>query len=277
MQCCCAWFDSCDIANLRYLSYDNAMIWHDAFYKFVTIEDPLKYITFLEDLCKTAGVMGNILVAHEGINGMLAGTEEQLGVFREGLVPDVKFEDMLYKRTPCSKMPFKRLKVRLKKEIVPLGLEGVDARSQTGINLSPVAWRELMQQEEVILIDNRNSFEYEIGHFKKAIDPGVNHFRNFADFMEENLPAWEGKPIAMYCTGGIRCEKTTAWLAEKGLKIYQLEGGILNYFMQIPDAEKDYEGSCFVFDDRRALDTKLNEVNIKPEDVSEKSRHRLTP
>ena len=227
------------------------MIWHDAFYKFVRIEDPLKTIAWFEAACKNAGVLGNILVAHEGINGMLAGTEEQLQVFRDALAGDTQFEGMIYKRTPCSKMPFKRLKVRLKKEIVPLGLEDVDATSKTGINLSPEAWREFIQRDDVVLIDNRNSFEYEIGHFKKAIDPGVQHFRKFAEYIEENLPHWEGKDIAMYCTGGIRCEKTTAWLADKGLQVYQLEGGILNYFMQISDANKDYEGSCFVFDDRQ--------------------------
>jgi UPF0176 protein len=253
------------------------MVWHDAFYKFVKIEDPPAYVAWLEKTCKSAGTLGNILVAHEGINGMLAGTEQELEVVRNALAADTKFDGMIYKRTACSRMPFKRMKVRLKKEIVPLGLDHVDATSKTGVNLSPQAWREFIRRDDVVLIDNRNSFEYEIGHFKKAIDPGVNHFRQFADYMDKNLPGWEGKEIAMYCTGGIRCEKTTAWLAEKGLKIYQLEGGILNYFMQIPDAEADYEGSCFVFDDRRALDTKLNEVLVKPEDISEKSRHRLTP
>lgn len=254
-----------------------SMIWHDAFYKFVPIEDPLKTIGDFKEICSGAGVLGNILVAHEGINGMLAGTEAQLQDFRNALAKDSRFESMIYKRTGCSKMPFKRMKVRLKKEIVPLGLEGVDATRQTGVNLSPQAWREFIRREDIVLIDNRNSFEYEIGHFKKAIDPGVNHFRRFAEYMEDNLPHWKGKEIAMYCTGGIRCEKTTAWLAEKGLTVYQLEGGILNYFMQMPDADQDYEGSCFVFDDRRALDTKLNEVAVKPEDLSEKSRHRLTP
>lgn len=253
------------------------MIWHDAFYKFVKIEDVPGYIAWLEEVCKNASVLGNILVAPEGINGMLAGTEAQLQIFRDALAKDSKFDGMIYKRTTCSKMPFKRLKVRLKKEIVPLGLDNVDATTKTGVNLSPEAWREFIKRDDVVLIDNRNSFEYEIGHFKNAIDPEVHHFRRFAEYMEENLPKWEGKEIAMYCTGGIRCEKTTAWLLDKGLQVYQLEGGILNYFMQIPDAEQDFEGSCFVFDDRRALDTKLNEVAIKPEDVSEKSRHRLTP
>ena len=262
---------------LTQLGMMQPMIWHDAFYKFVGLTDPPQEISSLEALCKKAGVLGNVLVATEGINGMLAGSETQLQMFRDALHEDSRFHSMIYKRTTCSKMPFKRLKVRLKKEIVPLRLEGVDATSKTGINLSPAAWRELLKQDDLILIDNRNSFEYEIGHFKNAIDPGISAFRHFADYMEEHLPQWQDKPIAMYCTGGIRCEKTTAWLADKGLKVYQLEGGILNYFAQIPDAEKDYEGSCFVFDDRRALDTKLGEVDIKPEAVSEKSRYRISP
>jgi UPF0176 protein len=264
---------------LAQLDIIQPMIWHDTFYKFVRLENPPQEISSLEALCQKAGVRGNILVAFEGVNGMLAGTEAQLQIFRNALNEDSRFDGMIYKRTACSKMPFKRLKVRLKKEIVPLGLgdEDVDATTKTGINLSPAAWRELLQRDDLILIDNRNSFEYEIGHFKNAIDPGINYFRHFAEYMEEHLPQWQDKPIAMYCTGGIRCEKTTAWLAEKGLKVYQLEGGILNYFAQIPDAEKDYQGSCFVFDDRRALDTKLDEVDIKPEAVSEKSRHRISP
>jgi UPF0176 protein len=253
------------------------MIWHDAFYKFVRLTDPPQEISSLRALCQEAGVRGNILVATEGINGMLAGSEAQLKVVRDGLEADARFQNMIYKRTSCSKMPFKRLKVRLKKEIVPLGLEDVDATTKTGINLSPTAWRELLKHNDLILIDNRNSFEYEIGHFKNAIDPGINSFRHFADYLEEQLPQWQDKPIAMYCTGGIRCEKTTAWLADKGLQVYQLEGGILNYFAQIPDAEKDYEGSCFVFDDRRALDTKLGEVDVQPEAVSAKSRYRISP
>jgi UPF0176 protein len=238
------------------------MIWHDAFYRFVKIDDPDTLVATLKNCCHEAGVLGSILVAHEGINGMLAGTEEQLQKVHIFLESDSRFTGLMVKRTACSEPPFKRLKVKRKSEIVPLGLPNVDATSKTGINVSPKEWRELIKREDVVLLDNRNSFEFNHGHFKNALDPGVEYFRDFATYMETHLPKWqeENKKIAMYCTGGIRCEKTTAWLAELGTEVYQLEGGILNYFKEIPDAEQDYEGTCFVFDERRELNTKLEEA-----------------
>lgn len=240
------------------------MIWHDAFYRFVKIDDPDGLVEVLEPLCKNAGVLGSILVAHEGINGMLAGTEEQLKRVRDWLESDSRFAGMMVKRTPCQKMPFNRLKIKRKKEIVPLGLPDVDAASKTGINLSPKEWREFIKRDDVVLIDNRNSFEYGHGHFKNAIDPGVTYFRDFANYMEEHLQEWQeqNKTVAMYCTGGIRCEKTTAWLANLGMQVYQLEGGILNYFKEMPEAEQDYEGTCFVFDERRELTTRLETKKV---------------
>jgi UPF0176 protein len=240
------------------------MIWHDAFYRFVNIDDPAGLVETLEPFCKNAGVLGSILVAHEGVNAMLAGTEEQLKLVHDWLESEPRFAGTMIKRTPCETLPFKRLKVKLKKEIVPLGLPDVDAASKTGINVSPQEWRDLIKRDDVILIDNRNSFEYQHGHFKNALDPGVTYFRDFANYMEEHLPAWQeqNKTVAMYCTGGIRCEKTTAWLAELGVQVYQLEGGILNYFKEMPDAEQDYEGSCFVFDERRELTTKLGTKKV---------------
>jgi UPF0176 protein len=240
------------------------MIWHDAFYRFVKIDDPDGLVAILEQLCKQAGVLGSILVAEEGLNGMLAGTEAQLKIVRDWLESDPRFTGLLVKRTACDDLPFKRLKIKLKNEIVPLGLPTVDATSKTGVNVSPLEWRELIQRSDVVLLDNRNSFEYALGHFKNAIDPGVHHFRDFADYVESHLPQWQDKTVAMYCTGGIRCEKTSAWLADLGVQVYQLEGGILNYFKEIPDAEKDYEGTCFVFDERRLLDTTLQEVKPQP-------------
>lgn len=240
------------------------MIWHDAFYRFVKIDDPDELVGILESLCENAGVVGSILVAQEGINGMLAGTEEQLKRVHDWLESDSRFAGVLVKRTPCETMPFKRLKIKRKKEIVPLGLPDVDATSKTGISVSPKEWRELIKRDDVVVIDNRNSFEYKHGHFKHAVDPGVTYFRDFATYMEEHLQEWQeqNKTVAMYCTGGIRCEKTTAWLANLGVQVYQLEGGILNYFKEIPDAEQDYEGTCFVFDERRELTTQLEPKKI---------------
>ena len=240
---------------------------HDSFYRFVPLEDPEALGKELERLCLDQGIKGSIILAHEGINAMLAGSEEALDKVKAFLDSDERFKNIFYKRTLSHKMPFRRLRIRIKDEIVPLGIEGVDATSKTGIEVSPQDWRELIKQEDVILIDNRNSFEYELGHFKGAIDPKVDNFRHFADYVKNNFESWKDKKVAMYCTGGIRCEKTTAWMKDMGMEVYQLEGGIINYFEKISDAEQDFEGECFVFDWRICLDTNLQETDTSIEDV----------
>ena len=176
---------------------------------------------------------------------------------------------MVYKRSPCITQPFKRMKVHEKAEIVPLGIAGIDAAKQTGINVSPEDWRKLIDEEDVLLIDNRNSFEFRLGQFRNAINPEVTNFRDFPEYVLANIDGWkaEGKKVAMYCTGGIRCEKTSAWMLDLGMTVYQLEGGILNYFEKMPDAEKDWQGECFVFDNRIALDTHLQETPTTLDDV----------
>lgn len=243
-------------------------LWHDAFYRFIKVEDPEALVAQLQTVCVAAAVLGNIIVATEGVNGMLAGTEDALQQVRDTFEADSRFAGMLYKRTRTSKMPFRRLRIRTRAEIVPLGLEGVDG-SKTGIDVPPEQWRELIQQDDVVLIDNRNSFEYKLGHFEGAIDPGVRNFRHFKDYVEDHKEAWQDKRVAMYCTGGIRCEKTSAWMRDLGYEVYQLEGGILNYFAKMPDAEKDYTGECFVFDWRVSLNTKLEETDTTLHDVED--------
>lgn len=244
---------------------------HDAFYKFVHLEDTSAVAAALREA--TAQLLGSILVAHEGINGMLAGTAEALDGFRHTLATDPRFggcfSDIAYKRTACITPPFKRMKVHEKAEIVPLGIPGIDAAKQTGVNVSPEDWRELIAQDDVLLIDNRNSFEYRLGQFRNAVNPEVTNFRDFPNYVKAHIDEWkaEGKRVAMYCTGGIRCEKTSAWMADLGMTVYQLEGGILNYFQKMPDAEKDWQGECFVFDNRIALDTKLQETATTLDDV----------
>jgi len=217
----------------------------------------------------TEGLKGSILVAPEGINGMLAGEPTALDVFEAALVAMPGYEGTVFKRTECRTLPFKRMRVRRKAEIVPLGIPGIDVTAGTGINLSPADWRSLIDEEDVVLLDNRNSFEFRLGHFRNAIDPRVSHFRDFPNYVEAHLDEWKasGKRIAMYCTGGIRCEKTSAWMREFDIPVYQLEGGILNYFLQMPDAERDWTGECFVFDDRIALDTKLRETDTTLDDL----------
>lgn len=242
-------------------------LFHTAFYQFTPLEDVAAVIDALREL--TTELRGSVLVAPEGINGMVAGTVAQLDAFEASLLAMPSFAGMPFKRSECKTVPFKRMKVRRKKEIVPLGISGVDVTAGTGINLSPAEWRELIRQEDVVLLDNRNSFEFRLGRFHNAIDPGVANFRDFPEYVQAHLADWKaaGKRVAMYCTGGIRCEKTSAWMREFDLPVYQLEGGILNYFKQLPDAERDWEGECFVFDNRIALNTKLQETSTTLEDV----------
>ena len=245
---------------------------HIAFYKFVVLDDPDDVVARLRLLTKN--LLGSILVASEGINGMLAGTVTEINAFQQALLEDLYFADkfagITFKRSACNTAPFGKMKVYKKPEIVPLGINGVDG-TKTGASVSPAQWRALIGEADVVLLDNRNSFEYRLGRFKNAIDPHVTNFRDFPKYIEAHAPQWkaEGKRVAMYCTGGIRCEKTSAWMKDMNIPVIQLEGGILNYFQQMPDAEKDWEGECFVFDNRIALDTKLNETGTTLEDVYE--------
>jgi UPF0176 protein len=245
---------------------------HTAFYKFVHIEDPDNIVDLLRDITKD--LKGSILVANEGINGMLAASEAAIDAVEYALQHDARFkgafEGIIFKRSPCKTVPFGKMKVHKKAEIVPLGIANVDT-TKTGINLNPAEWRELIAQDDVILLDNRNSFEFRLGRFNNAIDPGVRNFRDFPEYVKAHVEQWksEGKRVAMYCTGGIRCEKTSAWMLDMNIPVFQLEGGILNYFKEMPDAEKDWQGECFVFDNRIALDTRLQETDTTLEDVYE--------
>ena len=247
------------------------VIFHTAFYKFVELSDPDGVAASLRDIA--CELTGSILVAGEGINGVVAGTASALDVFQEALVQDARFggafAGIAFKRSACTSRPFFKMRVHVKREIVAFGIDGVKPDANGDNNVSPPEWRRLMTRDDVVVIDNRNSFEYRLGKFKGAIDPLVPNFRDFPNYVEANAPAWkaEGKTVAMYCTGGIRCEKSSAWMQDLGLSVVQLEGGILNYFQSMPDAEKDWEGECFVFDNRIALDTKLQETATTFEDV----------
>jgi UPF0176 protein len=243
------------------------MLIHAAFYKFVKLDNAEAVALQLRAL--TGKLNGSILVADEGINGMIAGSVEIVRSFEAALTTDARFADIHFKHSACKTPPFRRMKVHVKPEIVPLGIAGIDVEKGTGINVSPVEWRELIAQDDVVVLDNRNSFEYRLGRFKNAIDPVVANFRDFPNYVKEHADEWraEGKRVAMYCTGGIRCEKTSAWMRDFPLPVYQLEGGILNYFEQMPDAERDWEGECFVFDNRIALNTRLEETGTTLEDV----------
>ncbi len=244
-------------------------ICHIAFYKFVLLENPSEIAAQLRLAC--AHVLGNILVAHEGVNGVLAGTELALREFENHIHQDPRFANMQFKRSTCITAPFARMKVHVRPEIVSVGLPTqAIGLPPGGTRLSPVAWRQLMTQPDVVVLDNRNSFEFCLGHFKSAVDPGVNHFRDFPKFVAKHADAWrnEKKRVAMYCTGGIRCEKISAWMTHTlGLNVFELDGGVLNFFQTMPDAQHDWQGECFVFDNRLALNTQLQETPTTPEQV----------
>lgn len=244
-------------------------IFHSAFYKFVPLVDPDKVVADLRALAMTHNLLGSILVATEGLNGMVAGMENDVDGFQGALLSQTRFAGMPFKRSLCTTAPFGRLKVYKKPEIVPLGIDGVDA-CNTGIDVSPAEWRNLIAEDDVVLLDNRNSFEFRLGRFKNAIDPHVTNFRDFPNYVKEHAAVWkaEGKRVAMYCTGGIRCEKTSQWLAAQGVQALQLQGGILNYLRQKQaSATSSWQGDCFVFDNRMALDAHLQEKLLAPAQV----------
>lgn len=246
-------------------------LFHDAFYTFVDIADVEGTASTLREL--TAALTGVVLVAREGLNGTLAATATALDAFRVALAIDPRlegrFNGVAFKRSPCVTPPFQRMKVHSRPEILPLGVDGVNAVGHVGRQVPPAQWRALLDDPNVVVIDNRNHFEVRLGRFRNAVDPMVRNFRDFPAYIDAQLPAWqaEGKQVAMYCTGGIRCEKTSAWLHQRGVPVLQLEGGILNYFAQMPDAERDWAGECFVFDNRIALDTRLRETGTTAEQV----------
>ncbi|MEC5216715.1 UPF0176 protein [Actimicrobium sp. GrIS 1.19] len=250
------------------MTSDNPLF-HIAFYQFVRLDDADALVLRLRAL--TTDLLGSILVADEGINGVLSGSAGALDAFEQALHADPRFAAMPFKRSACVTNPFGRIKIHKKSEIVFMGVPDVDAVRKTGIAVSPQEWRELIAADDVVVIDNRNSFEYRLGKFNNAIDPEVANFRDFPKFIEANAPAWQAadKRVAMYCTGGIRCEKTSAWMHDMGIEVYQLDGGILNYFQTMPDADKDWQGECFVFDNRIALDTHLQETATTLEQVYE--------
>ena len=248
---------------------------HSAFYRFVPLPDPVAAAEALRALAR--GLTGSIVVAHEGVNGTVAGSADAVAAFEAALQTALAgaLRGMVFKHSACTTAPFGLLKVGVKPEIVALGLPGdlpaPDERDAS--HLSPAAWRELLARGDVVLLDNRNHFEVRLGRFRGALDPQVHNFRDFVAYVQSHADEWrEAKqPVAMYCTGGIRCDKTAPWLRSLGLDVVQLDGGILNYFQQLPDAARDWQGECFVFDNRVALDTALRETATTPEQVFDPS------
>jgi UPF0176 protein len=235
-----------------------------AFYQFAALPDFRQLREPLRALCAEHGLRGSVLLAPEGINGTLAGATEGIDglilELRHGALFDRRLDNLELKFSAAEAMPFQRLKVRLKKEIVTLGCASADPARQVGVYVDPADWNAVIAAPDTLVIDTRNAFEVAMGTFEGAIDPGLRSFGQFKDFVADHLDPEKHRKIAMFCTGGIRCEKASAYLLARGFpEVYHLKGGILKYIEGVPETESRWLGECFVFDDRIALGHGLRE------------------
>ncbi|ROS00996.1 UPF0176 protein [Sinobacterium caligoides] len=229
-----------------------------ALYKFVRLENFTELRQPLLALMEKHEIRGTLLLAAEGINGTVAGTRAAVDVLLAWFESTSGLESIVSKESYESAMPFYRTKVKLKKEIVTMGVEGIDPLQVVGTYVKPSDWNTLISDPEVTVVDTRNSYEVGIGTFKRALDPGTDSFRQFPDYVAKHLDPSKNKKVAMFCTGGIRCEKSTAYLKEQGFEeVYHLEGGILKYLEEVETSESLWQGECFVFDNRVSVNHDL--------------------
>ncbi len=239
-----------------------------AFYQFADLNDSAKWAERLLALGKELNLRGTLIVAPEGINSTCAGLSDSIDKLIEVLKSDTRFAEMPVKYSEADFCPFPKFKVKQKPEIVTFRQEGADPQAEVGTYLEPDEWNEMIQDSEVLTIDTRNDYEVKVGHFKGALNPKTDDFASFADFVATELKGCEDKKIAMYCTGGIRCERSTAYLKSKGFKkVFHLKGGILRYLEEMPKVNSLWKGDCFVFDYRVAVnhDLKPGMWKIDPE------------
>jgi UPF0176 protein len=236
-----------------------------SFYKFIAIDNCPELQAQLQSYCEAHEIKGTILIATEGINGSICGTTETVNAALAFLRQDPRFADISHKSATCTgKPPFLKLKIKIKAEIVTLREPLANPRKQVGTYVAPQDWNALIQNPEVLVIDTRNAYEVEIGTFRGAIDPHTDAFTDFPEYVRQNLNPAEHRKVAMFCTGGIRCEKATSLLLAEGFsEVYHLEGGILNYLEQIPAAASQWQGDCFVFDERVAVTHNLEPGNYR--------------
>ncbi|KAA9006958.1 oxygen-dependent tRNA uridine(34) hydroxylase TrhO [Histidinibacterium aquaticum] len=231
-----------------------------ALYRFTPFDDPGALKGPLAACACAAGVKGTLLLAPEGINGTIAGTREGIDRVLAHIRELPGCADLEWKESTARDMPFGKLKVRLKREIVTMGRAEVDPRRAVGRYVPPGEWNALISAPDVAVIDTRNGYEVAIGSFENAVDPKTESFGDFPDWWEANRDRFEGKRIAMFCTGGIRCEKSTNWLIQQGVEeVYHLQGGILKYLEDVPEDESLWHGDCFVFDERVSVGHGLRE------------------
>jgi UPF0176 protein len=235
-----------------------------AFYQFTALPDFRDLREPLRAICDDRKLKGSVLLAHEGINGTLAGQADAISdlidTFQNGALFGGRLDNLELKFSHAATMPFQRLKIRLKKEIVTLGAAEADPTRQVGVYVEPADWNALISDTDTLVIDTRNAFEVAMGTFKGAIDPGIKSFGEFKDFAAHRLDPAKHRKVAMFCTGGIRCEKASAYLLSRGFtQVYHLKGGILKYLENVLPGESRWRGECFVFDDRVALGHGLRE------------------
>jgi UPF0176 protein len=240
-----------------------------AFYQFTALPDYRSLREPLRAICAARELKGSVLLAHEGINGTLAGSPANIDALVATLQHGEPFAGRLdkleLKFSTSSKMPFRRLKVRLKKEIVTLGDASADPTRQVGMYVAAADWNALMASADTLVLDTRNAFEVALGTFEGAVDPGLASFGDFKDFVAQKLDPSRHRRIAMFCTGGIRCEKASSLLLARGFaEVYHLKGGILKYLEMVPEQHSRWRGDCFVFDERVALGHGLTERSEEP-------------
>ncbi len=231
-----------------------------AFYSFIDLSDLLQLKSEFTAFLKKQDIRGTMLIASEGVNGTLAGKESSINEFKNFLKSKNLYEAKNFKTSYCEYDPFPRLKIKLKDEIVTIGNKLVDPKKIVGEYIPPEDWNQLIGDEEVMVLDTRNTYEHSIGSFKGAIQPETTNFREFPAWLDrvQALGLDKNKKVAMFCTGGIRCEKASSLMRSKGFEnIYHLQGGILNYLEKINEEDSLWRGECFVFDDRVAINHKL--------------------
>lgn len=222
-----------------------------ALYHFARLEDYRVMRAPLQQVCDAAGLKGSLLLAREGINGTVAGSRAGIDALFAHLHADDRLAGLEHKESYASLMPFYRMKVKLKNEIVTLGAPEADPNVCVGEYVEPEGWNALISEPDVLLLDTRNDYEYAVGTFRGAVNPDTHSFREFPDFVNSHYKPEQHKRVAMFCTGGIRCEKASAWMLQHGFEsVYHLKGGILKYLELVPEEESLWEGECFVFDER---------------------------
>lgn len=232
-----------------------------SFYRFLDLADSVQFREELQDVCEQRQLLGTILVASEGFNGSLTGDEDAIRTVFAWIRERLSLDEGIDARwNEVSEAPFRRMRVKIRKEIVSLGRPDILPHRNTGTYVSGKQWNALLEDPAVIVVDTRNHYEFEVGTFPRAIDPGTDNFRQFPEFAQELAKTSKDQALAMFCTGGIRCEKATALMLELGFEnVYHLQGGILKYLEEMPDDQNRWDGECFVFDTRVAVDRDLAE------------------